>query len=193
MYSLIATLLAGLVMLMMGMRVLRRFTKRIQEPPRQPSFDLAELQSMLDGGLISHDEYERLKSLVVAQRRRSGKEQRGLRLFRWPNPTNRKRNSLAGSDFDALLIYQHAATFTADITVLCEAAAVYPPFTFATTEAVFGGGAKGGAYVHVVVAADGLGADLATFGFPAGTVTIAGGQRVGDFMEERIADLFGGN
>ena len=86
MYSLIATLLAGLVMLMMGMRMLRRFTKRIQEPPRQPSFDLAELQSMLDVGLISQEEYERLKSLVVAQRAAVRERAKGFEVIPLAQP-----------------------------------------------------------------------------------------------------------
>src|SRR3954468_19618631 len=52
----------------LAMRALRRFAKRSNHAPPQPSFDLSELQSMVEKGLISAEEFERLKGLIIAQR-----------------------------------------------------------------------------------------------------------------------------
>jgi hypothetical protein len=52
----------------LAMRALRRFAKRTYHVPPQPSFDLSELQSMVEKGLISPEEFERLKGLIIAQR-----------------------------------------------------------------------------------------------------------------------------
>lgn len=51
----------------LSMRMLRRFTMRSQNAPPQPGFDMSELQSMLEKGLISPEEFERLKSLTLVQ------------------------------------------------------------------------------------------------------------------------------
>jgi hypothetical protein len=61
----VMTLSIGYVL---AMRALRRFAMRGQNVPPQPGFDMAELQSMLEKGLISFEEFERLKLLTMEQR-----------------------------------------------------------------------------------------------------------------------------
>ena len=68
--------MAVTVAYMLSMRALRRFATRIQKSPPPPSFDMAELQSMLDGGLITQEEFERLKGMMLAQRARYGSSQK---------------------------------------------------------------------------------------------------------------------
>jgi hypothetical protein len=61
----VLVVIAGPVLLL---RALRRFAWRAPQPPSQPSFDMVELQSMLDKGLISREEFERLQGLIMAER-----------------------------------------------------------------------------------------------------------------------------
>jgi hypothetical protein len=64
----VLAVMAGSVLLL---RALRRFAWRAPQPPAQPSFDMVELQSMLDKGLISREEFERLQGLIMAERARA--------------------------------------------------------------------------------------------------------------------------
>ena len=63
-------LLVMLALYVLAIRGLRRTTARIAELPSHPSFDMAELNSMLADGLITPAEFERLKELIIAQRNR---------------------------------------------------------------------------------------------------------------------------
>ncbi len=68
--KIIAIIIGGLIAFMFVMRTIRRFTIRRKEPPAEPTFDVAELNSMVEAGLISRDECEQLKSIVALQRSR---------------------------------------------------------------------------------------------------------------------------
>jgi hypothetical protein len=64
--GLLAVLFAALVAIMLTMRFVRRWVHRRATPP-PPAFDQAELRAMLASGQISATEFQRLRSLVLAQ------------------------------------------------------------------------------------------------------------------------------
>jgi hypothetical protein len=57
----------ALVAIILAARFIRRWSGRRPPPPTQPTFDQAELHAMLASGQITPAEFERLKTLVLAQ------------------------------------------------------------------------------------------------------------------------------
>ena len=96
MIYLLGVLLAVIAGYVLLMRALRRFSKRVRQAPQQPSFDMVQLQSMLDKSLISREEFERLQGLILAERARAdaGRKLTGFEVIPLakPHEAEKKQN-----------------------------------------------------------------------------------------------------